>query len=49
MVSSVNSGNEVLDKKIEQWLEWDKVRLKGMLVEPFVVSFYSISTIGVYV
>lgn len=29
MASSVNSGNEVLDKKIDQWLEWDKVRLNG--------------------
>lgn len=24
----VNSGNEELDKKIEQWLQWDKVRIK---------------------
>lgn len=29
----INSGNEQLDKKIDQWLQWDKVSdLCAMLV-----------------
>ena len=25
----INSGNTVLDEKIEEWLQWDKVRINA--------------------
>lgn len=35
MASNVNSGNEKLDKKIDQWLAWDKVR-----ITPIMLAFF---------
>lgn len=32
----VNSGSEDLDKKIEQWLQWDKVRVKTFVISWFL-------------
>lgn len=37
--NQANSGNDELDKKIEQWLQWDKVSVYSAYQSQLVMLF----------